>query len=180
MDLAPQRPAARYVRMSTEHMRYSTENQADTIAPYAETRGSAIVSAHVDEGRSSLSLDGRDALKRLITMCAREQPTSKRSSFTTCRRLNNEAREARRVCRTRGSAVGPVIDEVDELSSSYRHPSGSLVRPWSLSDKSRVAGYRYVETNRVPRLMYPGVVAETVAPIEGCGAVAVRDPRRIS
>jgi hypothetical protein len=32
-------PAAAYVRMSTDHQKYSTENQLDTIRRYAEQRG---------------------------------------------------------------------------------------------------------------------------------------------
>lgn len=61
------RRAAQYVRMSTEHQRYSTENQADAIAAYAAARGFVIVRTYADEGKSGLSLDGRDALRRLIT-----------------------------------------------------------------------------------------------------------------
>ena len=37
------RRAARYVRMSTDHQRYSTENQADAIAIYAAAHGFEIV-----------------------------------------------------------------------------------------------------------------------------------------
>ncbi|WP_439408566.1 recombinase family protein [Bradyrhizobium sp. DASA03076] len=58
--------AAQYVRMSTEHQRYSTENQISMIAAYAARRGFAIVQTYADEGRSGLKLEGRDALKRLI------------------------------------------------------------------------------------------------------------------
>ncbi len=58
--------AAQYVRMSTEHQQYSTENQADAIRQYAELRGFEIVRTYADEGRSGLSLDGRDAFKQLI------------------------------------------------------------------------------------------------------------------
>lgn len=58
--------AAEYVRMSTEHQQYSTENQARIIREYAEHRGFDIVRTYADEGRSGLRLDGRDALKRLI------------------------------------------------------------------------------------------------------------------
>ena len=35
--------AAEYVRMSTDHQRYSTENQAATIQTYAARRGMEIV-----------------------------------------------------------------------------------------------------------------------------------------
>ena len=58
--------AAEYVRMSTDHQRYSTENQADAIQAYAERRNLKIVKTYADEGKSGLRIDGRDALKRLI------------------------------------------------------------------------------------------------------------------
>jgi len=58
--------AAQYVRMSTDHQRYSTENQQAAIAKYASQRGMDIVRTYADEGKSGLSLEGRDALKRLI------------------------------------------------------------------------------------------------------------------
>jgi DNA invertase Pin-like site-specific DNA recombinase len=59
--------AAEYVRMSTKHQKYSTENQADAIREYAEKRGLEIVRTYADEGKSGLRIDGRDALKRLIS-----------------------------------------------------------------------------------------------------------------
>lgn len=70
--------AAQYVRMSTEHQRYSTENQADTIRQYAEHRGLEVVKTYADEGKSGLRMDGRDALKQLI-----EDVQAERADFTT-------------------------------------------------------------------------------------------------
>jgi len=70
--------AAQYVRMSTEHQQYSTENQADVIRQYAERRGIVIVRTYADEGRSGLRLDGRNALKQLI-----EDVQSGAADFTT-------------------------------------------------------------------------------------------------
>ena len=58
--------AAQYVRMSTEHQRYSTENQAEAIRQYAAERGIEIVRAYADQGKSGLKIDGRHALKHLI------------------------------------------------------------------------------------------------------------------
>ncbi len=58
--------AAEYVRMSTEHQKYSTENQADAIRRYAAQRGIEIVRTYADEGKSGLRLDGRNALKQLF------------------------------------------------------------------------------------------------------------------
>jgi len=58
--------AAQYVRMSTDHQRYSTENQSDAIAKYAAEHDLRIVRTYADEGKSGLSIGGRDALRQLI------------------------------------------------------------------------------------------------------------------
>jgi len=58
--------AAEYVRMSTDHQKYSTENQADAIRHYAAARGIEIVRTYADAGKSGLKIEGRDALKQLI------------------------------------------------------------------------------------------------------------------
>ena len=63
---APRMRAAEYVRMSTEHQQYSTENQADKIREYAVRRGIDIIKTYADEGKSGLRIDGRQALQRLI------------------------------------------------------------------------------------------------------------------
>ncbi len=60
--------AAQYVRMSTEHQQYSTENQADVLREYAAKRGMEIIRTFADSGKSGLRLDGRDALKELIAV----------------------------------------------------------------------------------------------------------------
>lgn len=58
--------AASYVRMSTDHQRYSTENQADAIEAYAARHGMEIVRRYVDEGKSGLRTDGRSGFERLM------------------------------------------------------------------------------------------------------------------
>jgi DNA invertase Pin-like site-specific DNA recombinase len=60
------RRAAQYVRMSTEHQRYSTENQSDAIAQYAVERGYQIVQTYSDAGKSGLRIEGRDGLTQLL------------------------------------------------------------------------------------------------------------------
>ena len=60
------RRAAEYVRMSTEHQKYSTANQASAIRAYAEKRGLEIVRTYADEGKSGLNIEGRGALQRLL------------------------------------------------------------------------------------------------------------------
>ena len=62
----PHTRAAEYVRMSTEHQQYSTENQRSKIRDYANQHRLKIVATYADEGKSGLRLDGRAALQRLI------------------------------------------------------------------------------------------------------------------
>ena len=59
-------PAVAYVRMSTDHQKYSTENQLDVIRSYAAARGLQIRRVFEDSGRSGLRLDGREALQNLM------------------------------------------------------------------------------------------------------------------
>jgi len=58
--------AAEYVRMSTEHQKYSTDNQSAAIHKYAEERGYEIIKTYADEGKSGLNLGGRQALQQLL------------------------------------------------------------------------------------------------------------------
>lgn len=58
--------AAEYVRMSTDHQKYSTENQAEAIRHYASPRGIEIVRTYADAGKSGLQIEGRVALRQLI------------------------------------------------------------------------------------------------------------------
>lgn len=59
--------AAAYVRMSTEHQKYSTDNQLAAIQRYADRRDYEIVREYTDSGKSGLRLVGRDALQSLLT-----------------------------------------------------------------------------------------------------------------
>jgi hypothetical protein len=58
--------AAQYVRMSTDHQRYSTQNQAAAIAVYAAQHDLVIVRTYADEGRSGLRIQPREGLMELI------------------------------------------------------------------------------------------------------------------
>ena len=58
--------AAAYVRMSTEHQKYSTDNQLAVIQRYAELRHYEIARTYTDAGKSGLRLVGRDGLQALL------------------------------------------------------------------------------------------------------------------
>ncbi len=58
--------AVQYVRASTEHQKYSIENQSIAIAEYARSQGYDIVGTYADEGLSGLTADRRPALQKLL------------------------------------------------------------------------------------------------------------------
>ena len=60
------RPAAQYLRMSTDHQHYSLRNQANAIAGYANEHGFDVIATYQDEGKSGLTIKGRDGLKSLL------------------------------------------------------------------------------------------------------------------
>ena len=62
----PKLRAAEYVRMSTEHQKYSADNQSVAIRNYAAQRGYEIVCTYADEGKSGLNIGGRLALQQLL------------------------------------------------------------------------------------------------------------------
>src|SRR3546814_14256008 len=52
--------------MSTEHQKYSTDNQSAEIREYAERRGFEIVRTYADKGKSGLGIKGRSSLQQLL------------------------------------------------------------------------------------------------------------------
>ena len=70
-----------------------------------------------------------------------------------------------------------IIDERDDMpaSSAYRCRFGSLSRAYDLVGFTPDRDYRYVETNRFLRSIYPELVADTTAAIEERGGTVVRD-----
>lgn len=61
-----QRRAVAYVRMSTDHQKYSTDNQLDAIRDYAAKNNIALVHTFADEGKSGMRVKGRDAFQTMI------------------------------------------------------------------------------------------------------------------
>lgn len=61
------KPAVAYVRMSTEPQTFSPENQLAFIRRFAEEHGFEVLRVYEDAGRSGLTLEGRDSLRRLLS-----------------------------------------------------------------------------------------------------------------
>ncbi len=58
----PRGQAAQYLRMSTEHQRYSFDHQIARIVQYAKARKLDIVRSYEDHGKSGLKIAGRPGL----------------------------------------------------------------------------------------------------------------------
>ena len=72
------RRAVAYLRMSTEHQQYSTENQIAVIESYAAEHDMEIVASYSDEARSGLRLENRPGMQRML-----EDAKLKESGFDT-------------------------------------------------------------------------------------------------
>src|SRR5215471_5721218 len=70
--------AAEYVRMSTDHQQYSTENQRSAIQRFANAHGMVIVRSFIDAGKSGVGIQGRNALQDLLRVVESGQ-----AEFTT-------------------------------------------------------------------------------------------------
>ena len=68
-------PAAQYLRMSTEHQRYSLENQAAAAEQYADAHGFSIVLSYADSAKSGLVLKHRAGLRQLLQDVVSGKPT---------------------------------------------------------------------------------------------------------
>lgn len=66
MPERPLIPAALYLRMSTEHQKYSILNQKLVIGDFAKRNGFNVVKAYADEGKSGVLLKRRTGLKQLL------------------------------------------------------------------------------------------------------------------
>ena len=66
MPTPPAIRAAQYLRMSTEHQRYSLAAQAEVISDYAAARGYQVTRTYFDPGESGLTFENRWGLQALL------------------------------------------------------------------------------------------------------------------
>jgi DNA invertase Pin-like site-specific DNA recombinase len=65
-SLPTHRHPSQYLRMSTEHRKYSLDNQAAAIEKYAQQNGFTVILTYADSGKSGLVLKHRQGLARLL------------------------------------------------------------------------------------------------------------------
>ena len=139
--------AAEYVRMSTEHQQYSTDNQRDAIRQYAQRRGMTITRTYVDAGKSGLRIEGRAALKQLIkdvetrqtdfsailvydvSRWGRFQDTDESAYYEyVCRRANIHVHYCAEPFENDGSAISAIIKNLKRaMAAEYSRELSSKV-----------------------------------------------------
>jgi DNA invertase Pin-like site-specific DNA recombinase len=67
IDQSEKISVAKYVRMSTVHQKYSTENQSRFIDEYADSHNMEVVKTYIDSGKSGLRLKGRLGFQQLLS-----------------------------------------------------------------------------------------------------------------
>ena len=68
----PRRRAVAYLRMSTEHQQYSTDNQTAVIERYAAEHDMEVVARYSDEARSGLRYENRPGMQQMLADAERK------------------------------------------------------------------------------------------------------------
>ena len=66
MSPSPFIPAAQYIRMSTEHQKFSWRTKRAALRLYAEAQKFAVVKTYVDSGKTGVVLKHREGLASLL------------------------------------------------------------------------------------------------------------------
>ncbi len=145
--------AAQYLRMSTDHQKYSLENQAAAIADYAKLRGIEVVATYVDAGRSGVTIRGRVGLKQLLADVVGGATTFRQILVYDVSRWGrfqdpDQAAHYEFLCREAGYAVRycaePFEDDGTPTAAIMKHIKRVMAGEFSreLSSKSRAAQVR--------------------------------------
>lgn len=125
-------PAAQYVRKSTDHQQYSTENQSEANRAYAAAHGMEVVRTYSDEGISGLTFEKRNALKQLILDVQGGNVTFKAILVYDVSRWGryqdaDESAYYEFICRRAGIAVHYCAEQFANDGSS---PFAALIKGW--------------------------------------------------
>jgi DNA invertase Pin-like site-specific DNA recombinase len=141
-------PAAQYIRMSTEHQRYSPDNQRTAIAAYAALMGFEIVETYIDAGRSGLTLSGRPALKQMLSDALSRTVTYRAILVLDVSRWGrfqdtDQSAHYEYMCREAGVAVHycnePFQNEGGTMASIVKHMKRVMAAEYSRELSSKVS-----------------------------------------
>ncbi|WP_293400840.1 DUF2239 family protein [Phenylobacterium sp.] len=153
------KPAAQYIRVSSDQQRHSLSAQSAQIAEFAAARGYQIVRSYEDPGRSGLRLKGRPGLQGLLAdvvsgdagfEAVLVQDVSRWGRFQD----TDEAAHYEYLCRSAGVDVRYCSEPFDEMSGRVGDIVKAVKRLLAadfsreLSQKVRSAQYRHARDGR--------------------------------
>jgi DNA invertase Pin-like site-specific DNA recombinase len=153
------KPAAQYIRVSSDHQRHSLSAQSAQIAEFAAARGYRIVRSYEDPGRSGLRLQGRAGLQGLLGdvvsgaagfEAVLVQDVSRWGRFQD----TDEAAHYEYLCRSAGVEVRYCSEPFDAMSGRVGDIVKAVKRLMAadfsreLSQKVRSAQYRHARGGR--------------------------------
>lgn len=182
------RPAAQYIRMSTDGQQYSLEHQQAVISAYAQSAGFEIVQTYTDAGRSGVTARRRDGLSALLA-----DVVSKQAPYTTLLVLDvsrwgryqdpDEAAHYEFLCRSSGVEVRYCAETFEPglAGSVFKALKRVMAGEYSreLSTKVRVSKHRNALAGNAPggTARY-GFARQIVNPDGSLGRVLERGERK--
>ena len=119
--------AVEYVRMSTEHQQYSTENQADKIREYATRRGIQIVrvQGHANTPRvfgQALTAESQIEHQHLDGRCRHGDADCQRAQHDERHKQHTHGQHAAQLscAGTEGNAVKPCLNAIRQPAESHQ------------------------------------------------------------
>jgi DNA invertase Pin-like site-specific DNA recombinase len=152
-------PAAEYVRRSTDHQRYSIENQQEANRAYAEKRGMVVVRTYTDDGKSGLSIVWRDALKKLVADVQTGRADFKAILVYDVTRWGrfqdtDESAYYEYICRSAGVAVHYCAEPFENDGSSFSSVVKGLKRAMAAEYSRELSARVFAAKSRVVGLGY--------------------------
>ena len=125
--------AAQYLRMSTEHQRYSIPNQSTAIALYAAAHNMGIIRSFSDEGKSGTTIKWRKGLQELLRVVASGAADFKQVLVYDVSRWgrfpdSDEAAHYEFLCKQAGIAVHYCAEQFDNDNSTTSNLLKALKR----------------------------------------------------
>ena len=169
-------PAAMYIRMSTEHQKYSPENQAAAIREYAERNNYEIIKTYTDGGKSGLNIAGRAALRQMLKDVQSHQAEYKAILVLDVTRWGrfqdaDESAYYEYICKRAGTPVKYCNEQFDNDGS----PVATIVKGVKRTMAAEYIGYdperdySFIEINRFLRGLHKNIFEETIGKIQEIG-----------
>jgi DNA invertase Pin-like site-specific DNA recombinase len=140
-------PVAQYLRMSSEHQRYSLANQRAALQEYADARNLTVVKSYIDPARSGVTLRRRKGLQKLIADSVEGKATFKEVLVYDVSRWgrfqdHDESAHYEFLCRSSGIHIHycyePFENDGSPMSAIMKHIKRVMAADYSAALSARI------------------------------------------